>query len=95
MDTSFLKNEWNLLKDKVPTNISFLNLHVLHGPPRFYQDGTFNYSFHKVMLDLVDNPAIYGVVDLNLQSKFESKYGHDSTKIAPDLLIYKKIKLYS
>lgn len=75
-DLASLKIEWNLLKDKVPTNISFLNLRVLHGPPTFYQDGTFNYSFHKVMLDLVDNPAIYGVVDLNLQSKFESKYGH-------------------
>lgn len=71
-----LKIEWNLLKDKVPTNISFLNLRVLHGPPTFYQDGTLNYSFHKLMLDLVNNPAIYGIIDLDLQSKFESKYGH-------------------
>lgn len=71
-----LKIEWNLLKDKVPTDISFLNLRVLHGAPTFYQDGTFNFSFHKIMINLVDNPAIYGLIDLELQSKFESKYGH-------------------
>ena len=68
--------EWNLLKDKVPTNISFLNLRVLHGSPTFYQDNTLNYSFHKVMLDLIDNPLIYGTLDVDLQSEFESKYGH-------------------
>lgn len=71
-----LKIEWNLLKDKIPTNISFLNLRVLHGAPTFYQDGSFNYSFHKVMLGLVKNPAIYGTIDLELQSDFDSKYAH-------------------
>ncbi|HEM0360646.1 TPA: RepB family plasmid replication initiator protein, partial [Legionella pneumophila] len=45
-----LKIEWNLLKDKVPTDISFLNLRVLHGAPTFYQDNTINFSFHKIML---------------------------------------------
>jgi plasmid replication initiation protein len=71
-----LKIEWNLLKDKSPTDISFLNLRVLHGAPTFYQDNTLNFSFHKVMLDLVDNPSIYGTLDIDLQSEFESKYGH-------------------
>ena len=71
-----LKIEWNLLKDKSPTDISFLNLRVLHGAPTFYQDNTLNFSFHKVMLDLVDNPSIYGTLDVDLQSEFESKYGH-------------------
>ena len=71
-----LKIEWNLLKDKVPSDISFLNLRILHGSPTFYQDGTFNYSFHKVMLDLSNNPEIYGTVDMEVQSQFESKYGH-------------------
>lgn len=71
-----LKIEWNLLKDKVPTDISFLNLRILHGAPTFYHDGTFNFSFHKIMLNFVDNPAIYGLIDLDLQSQFESKYGH-------------------
>jgi plasmid replication initiation protein len=71
-----LKIEWNLLKDKVPTDISFLNLRVLHGSPTFFQDNTLNFSFHKVMLDLIDNPSIYGTVDLEIQSQFESKYGH-------------------
>lgn len=71
-----LKIEWNLLKDKVPTNISFLNLRILHGAPTFYQDNTINFSFHKIMLDLVENPSIYGTLDVELQSQFESKYGH-------------------
>lgn len=71
-----LKIEWNLLKDKAPTDISFLNLRVLHGAPTFYQDNTLNFSFHKVMLDLVENPAIYGTLDIDLQSDFESKYSH-------------------
>src|SRR3989338_1752495 len=71
-----LKIEWNLLKDRVPTDISFLNLRVLHGAPTFYQDNTLNFSFHKVMLDLIDNPLIYGTLDVDLQSEFESKYGH-------------------
>lgn len=71
-----LKIEWNLLKDKAPTDISFLNLRVLHGAPTFYQDNTINFSFHKVMLDLVDNPSIYGTLDVDLQSEFESKYSH-------------------
>lgn len=71
-----LKIEWNLLKDKAPTDISFLNLRILHGSPTFYQDGAFNFSFHKFMLDLVGSPAIYGTIDLEIQSQFESKYGH-------------------
>src|ERR1700722_15863688 len=71
-----LKIEWNLLKDKVPTDISFLNLRVLHGAPTFYQDNTLNFSFHKIMLDLVENPSIYGTLDIDLQSDFESKYSH-------------------
>jgi hypothetical protein len=71
-----LKIEWNLLKDKAPLNVRFLNLRVLHGPPTFYQDGSLNFSFHKLMLDLVDNPAVYGIIDLELQRKFDSKYGH-------------------
>jgi len=71
-----LKIEWNLLKDKVPSDISFLNLRVLHGAPTFFQNNTLNFSFHKVMLDLVDNPLIYGTLDVDLQSEFESKYGH-------------------
>lgn len=56
-----LKIEWNLLKDKVPIDISFLNLRVLHGSPTFYQDGTLNFSFHKVMLELVNNSPIISV----------------------------------
>lgn len=68
--------EWNLLKDKAPLGISFLNLRVLHGAPTFYKDNTFNFSFHKLMLELVNNPLIYGTVDIDLQSKFESKYSH-------------------
>ncbi len=71
-----LKIEWNLLKDKVPSDISFLNLRVLHGAPTFFQNNTLNFSFHKVILDLVDNPLIYGTLDVDLQSEFESKYGH-------------------
>ncbi len=71
-----LKIEWNLLKDKVPTNISFLNLRALHGSPTFFQNGSFNFSFHKLMLDLVKSPDIYGTIDIDLQRKFESKYGH-------------------
>src|SRR5574338_1402323 len=45
-----LKIEWNLLKDKTPADISFLNLRILHGSPTFYKDNTLNFSFHKVML---------------------------------------------
>ena len=75
-DLASLKIEWNLLKDKAPTDVSFLNLRVLHGAPTFYQDGTFNFSFHKIMLALVNNPQIYGTIDLDLQAKFESKYSH-------------------
>ncbi len=71
-----LKIEWNLLKDRVPSDISFLNLRVLHGSPTFYQDNTINFSFHKIMLDLLINPSIYGAIDINLQSEFESKYSH-------------------
>lgn len=71
-----LKIQWNLLKDKVPTDISFLNLRVLHGAPTFYQNNTINFSFHKIMLDLLINPSIYGTIDVDLQSEFESKYGH-------------------
>lgn len=75
-DLASLKIEWNLLKDKVPSSISFLNLRVLHGAPTFYQDGTLNFSLHKVLLDLVMNPSIYGTIDLALQAQYESKYGH-------------------
>ena len=71
-----LKIEWNLLKDKTSTNISFLNLRILHGSPTFYQDGTFNFSFHKLLFDLIGNPPIYGTIDIDIQSQFESKYGH-------------------
>jgi len=71
-----LKIEWNLLKDKAPTDISFLNLRILHGSPTFYQNGAFNFSFHKFMLDLAGNPPIYGTIDIDIQSQFESKYGH-------------------
>ena len=76
MGLASLKIEWNLLKDKVPTEISFLNLRVFHGSPTFYQDNTLNFSFHKIMLDLVTNPSIYGPIDIDLQSEFESKYSH-------------------
>lgn len=75
-DLASLKIEWNLLKDKVPTHISFLNLRVLHGSPTFYKDGTFHYSFHKLMLELVKNPQVYGQINIDLQSQFESKYAH-------------------
>lgn len=71
-----LKIEWNLLKDKTPAEISFLNLRILHGSPTFYKDNTLNFSFHRVMLDLVKNPAVYGTIDVDLQSEFESKYSH-------------------
>lgn len=71
-----LKIEWNLLKDKAPTDISFLNLRILHGSPTFYQNGEFNFSFHKFMLDLAVNPPIYGTIDIDIQAQFESKYGH-------------------
>ena len=71
-----LKIEWNLLKDRVPSSVSFLNLRVLHGSPTFYQNGTFNFSFHKFMLEFVGSPDIYGTIDVDLQAEFESKYGH-------------------
>lgn len=71
-----LKIEWNLLKDKVPTDISFINLRVLHGAPTFYKNGLFSFSIHKLMLDLIGNPSIYGSINLDIQSKFESKYAH-------------------
>src|SRR5262245_27904017 len=66
-DLASLKIEWNLLKDKVPTNVSFLNLRILHGPPTFYNDGIFNFSFHKLMLNFIGSPSIYGTIDLELQ----------------------------
>lgn len=75
-DLASLKIEWNLLKDRIPTNISFLNLRILHGFPTFYHDGIFNFSFHNLIFDFIGNPAIYGTIDMELQSKFESKYGH-------------------
>ncbi|MBX3710208.1 MAG: replication initiation protein [Gammaproteobacteria bacterium] len=71
-----LKIEWNLLKDKTQKDISFLNLRILHGSPTFYKDNTLNFSFHKVMLELVTNPGVYGTIDVDLQSEFESKYSH-------------------
>lgn len=71
-----LKIEWNLLKDRVPSNVSFLNLRILHGSPTFFQNGSFNFSFHKLMLEFAGNPDIYGTIDIALQAAFESKYGH-------------------
>lgn len=68
--------EWNLLKDKAPTDISFLNLRVIHGAPTFYQDNTFAFSFHKLFMNIMLQPSIYGTVDVDLQSLFESKYSH-------------------
>lgn len=88
-----LKIEWNLLKDKAPMNISFLNLRVLHGPPTFYQNGTFNFSFHQLMLDLVGSPSIYGTIDVDLQSEFESKYGHSLYENSTRFLNLKKTKI--
>lgn len=73
---ALLTVSWNLLKDKAPDNISFLNLRFLHGSPTFYQNGTFAFSFHKFFMDLLNNPAIYGSIDLDIQSWFESKYSH-------------------
>ena len=67
-----LKIEWNLLKDKAPTDISFLNLRILHGSPTFYQNGEFNFSFHKFMLDLAGNPPIYGTIDIDIQAQLEN-----------------------
>lgn len=71
-----LKISWNVLKDKAPSDISFLNLRMLHGSPTFYKNGSLNFSFHKVMLNLVGNPEIYGSIDLETQSLFGSKYSH-------------------
>lgn len=88
-----LKIEWNLLKDRVPTNISFLNLRVLQGSPTFYNDGIFNFSFHKVMLELLKNPSIYGTIDLGVQSQFESKYGHALYENASRLVNLQKEKV--
>ncbi|OGV34753.1 MAG: initiator RepB protein, partial [Legionellales bacterium RIFCSPHIGHO2_12_FULL_35_11] len=88
-----LKIEWNLLKDRVPTNISFLNLRVLQGSPTFYNDGIFNFSFHKVMLELLKSPQIYGTIDLGVQSQFESKYGHALYENASRLVNLQKEKV--
>lgn len=71
-----LKIEWNVLKDKIPNDISFLNLRILHGSPTFYQDNTFAFSFHKVFMSLISHPLIYGTIDIDLQAQFESKYSH-------------------
>ncbi len=71
-----IKISWNVLKDKAPSDISFLNLRMLHGSPTFYKDGSLNFSFHKVMLDLVGSPEIYGSIDLETQALFGSKYSH-------------------
>lgn len=88
-----LKIEWNLLKDKTPTDISFLNLRILHGSPTFYKDNTFAFSFHKVMLDLASNPAVYGTIDVDLQSKFESKYSHSLYENSTRLINLQKNKV--
>lgn len=88
-----LKIEWNLLKDRVPTNISFLNLRVLQGSPTFYHDGSFHFSFHKVMLELLRNPAIYGTIDLEVQAQFESKYSHALYENASRLVNLQKEKI--
>jgi len=92
-DLASQKIEWNLLKDKLPAGISFLNLRVLHGSPTFYKDGTFNFSFHKVLIDLLQNPAVYGAVDLNIQSQFESKYGHSLYENSTRFLNLQKNKI--
>lgn len=88
-----LKIEWNLLKDRVPTNISFLNMRVLQGSPTFYKDGLFNFSFHKVMLSLLNTPSVYGTIDLEIQSQFESKYGHALYENASRLVNLQKEKI--
>ena len=71
-----LKVEWNLLKDRAPSDISFLNLRLLHGSPTFRVDGTVQVSFHKFSLRLLESPDIYGTIDLDVQCDFESKYSH-------------------
>lgn len=88
-----LKIEWNLLKDRVPTNISFLNLRILQGSPTFYNDGLFHFSFHKIMLELLKNPPIYGTIDLAVQAQFESKYGHALYENASRLVNLQKEKV--
>lgn len=90
-----LKIEWNLLKDKVPTNISFINLRILHGSPTFYKNGSFNFSFHKLMLNLVGNPIIYGSIDLDIQSQFVSRYGHSLYENSTRFVNLKKDKIIS
>lgn len=76
-DLASIKMEWNLLRDKVPSNISFLNLRILHGAPTFFDDGSFNFSIHKVLLDLINSSSsVYGSIDIDLQKLFESKYSH-------------------
>lgn len=94
-DTKYLKEaidslaslsiEWNVLMDKLPSNISFMNLRILHGPPIFFKDGSLEFSFHKYIFKLVGNPDIYGTIDMDCQSSFESKYSHalyeNSTRI--------------
>lgn len=92
-DLASLTIEWNLLKDKVPTEISFLNLRILHGAPTFYQDSTFNFSFHKVMLSLISNPSIYGTIDLDMQAMFESKYSHSLYENSTRFVHLKKDKI--
>lgn len=94
-DLASLKIEWNLLKDKVPTNISFLNLRILHGSPTFYHDGIFNFSFHKLIFDFIGNPSIYGTIDMELQSEFESKYGHSLYENSTRFLNLQKGKIIS
>lgn len=88
---------WNLLKDKAPENISFLNLRFLQGSPTFYQDGTFVFSFHKFFIDLLNNPSVYGSIDLDVQSWFESKYSHslyeNSTRLVNLQQKYKFIEI--
>lgn len=90
-----LKMEWNLLKDKIPTNISFLNLRILQGSPTFYKDGQFYFSFHKVLLDLLGNPSVYGTIDLDLQAQFESKYSHSLYENSTRFLNLQKQKIIS
>lgn len=92
-DLASLKIEWNLLKDRVPTDISFLNMRILQGSPTFYKNGLFNFSFHKVMLSLLNNPTIYGTIDLHIQSQFESKYGHSLYENASRLVNLQKEKI--
>lgn len=80
-----LSIEWNILMDKLPSDISFMNLRILHGSPIFSKDGSLEFSFHKYIFRLIGSPDIYGTIDMSCQSRFESRYSHalyeNSTRI--------------